>query len=201
MALDYNNEQLNAFSAVVMHNANEERDRLMKETEAKYKSIIAERENEYLEEAYEIIQKSKSESERFAGEELLHAEMDSKKQVLLKREEIINNVMDSAKTRLAEFTHSGEYEEWLVKKAQSAAKEALEGGKIIYVSEDDMRYADKLKTIDGGEITVEAAPEHDFIGGVRVYNTDRRISVDYSFKELLADEKQSFLRSSGLVIR
>ena len=200
--MDNIDEKLNTFSTFVMRNANEERERLMEETENKYKSLIAEKENEYLEEAYETIQKSKSECARISGEELLHAEMDSKKQVLLKREEIINSVMDAVRKRLIDFTHSDGYESWLVKKAATAAKEAGEGGKVIYVAEEDMRCADKLKAIGGGsEITVESAPEHDFFGGVRVYNADRHISVDYSFKELLSDEKQSFLKNSGLVIR
>ena len=200
--MDNIEEKLSRLSAMVMRNANAERERLMKETEGKYKSIISEKEDEYLKEAYETIQKSKSECEKMSGEELLHAEMDSKKKVLLKREEIINSVMDTVKERLCDFTHSDDYGDWLVKKAQQAAQEAGEGGKVIYVSEDDMRYLDKLKSIDAdSQIRVESAADRGFLGGVRVYNSDRRISVDYSFKELLSDEKQSFLRCSGLVIR
>lgn len=199
--MDNIEEKLNMLSAMIMKNANEERERLIEETENRYKSLIAEKENEYLQEAYETIRKCKSESERSAGEKLLRAEMDSKKQVLLKREEIINSVMDSVRDRLSDFAHSDAYESWLVKKAASAVKEAGDGGKVIYVAEDDMRYADGLKTVCDTKIAIEAASEHDFLGGVRVYNADRRISVDYSFKELIADEKQSFLRNSGLVIR
>ena len=198
--MDYNEEKLNALSAMIMRNANEERERIMEETETEYKSLIAERENEYLKAAYETIQKSKSECERLSGEKILHAEMDMKKQVLLKREEIIKNVMDAVKTRLVDFTQSDSYEKWLVDKTATAVKEAGEGGKVIYVAESDMQYADELKTVDAN-ITIENAPESGFLGGVRVYNADKRISVDYSFKELLSDEKQSFLKNSGLVIR
>ena len=200
--MDNIEEKLNTLSAMVMKNANEERERIMEETEDKYNTLISEKENDYLKEAYEIIQRSRSESERSAGEEILHAQMDSKKQVLLKREEIINNVMDEVKQRLGDFTRSGAYEKWLVKRTETAVKEAGNGSKVIYVTGDDMRYAKKLKAAGGkSEITVEAAPERGFLGGVRVYNADRRISVDYSFKEMLSDEKQSFLKNSGLVIR
>ena len=200
MVLDNIEEKLNKLSALVMKNANEERERLIEENEDKYKSRISEKENEYLKEAYETIQRSKNESERIAGEKLLRVEMDSKKQVLLKREEIINDVMDTVKERLTEFTRSADYESWLVKKAQTAVKEAGDGGKVIYVAENDMQYADELRT-GNSKITVEAASENGFLGGVRVYNADKRISVDYSFKELLSDEKQAFLQKSGLVIR
>ena len=200
--MDDINKRLDRFSAIVLRNVSDERDKLIKETEAKYQSMISEKENEYLKAAYETIQKSKSECERLAGEELLHAEMDSKKTVLLKREEIINSVMESVKERLAVFTRSDGYGEWLVKKAETASKEAGKGDKVIYVSDNDMRFEDKLKNVDvNSKITVESSADSGFLGGVRVYNADRRISVDYSFKEMLADEKQAFLQNSGLTIR
>ena len=196
--MDNINEKLNAFSAIVMRNASKQRDKLIAETENKYQSMIAEKENEYLKEAYETIQKSKSECRREAGEELLHAEMDSKKKVLLKREEIINDVMDSVKDRLMDFSHSDGYGKWLVEKAKTAAREVGDGNKIIYVSPEDMKYRNKLKSVGG---KIESVSDRGFLGGVRVYNADRRISVDYSFKELLAEERQSFLQNSGLAIR
>ena len=200
--MDDINKRLDRFSSIVLRNVSEERDKLIEETEAKYQSLISEKENEYLAEAYETIQRSRNECERLSGEEFLHAEMDSKKKVLLKREEIINSVMDSVKTRLADFAHSDGYGKWLVKKAQAAAQEAGSGEKIIYVSPEDMQYRNKLKSVDGhSKITVESVSDRGFLGGVRVYNADRRISVDYSFKEMLADARQSFLQNSGLVIR
>ena len=197
--MDYVNEQLDEFEALVLHEANEEREALMNETQEKYKSIMADKENEYLKESYETIQRNKSEYEHEADEELLHAQMDAKRKVLLKREEIIDDVVNAAKKKLEGFRKSDGYADWLVKKAEEAASEAADGNKIIYVSPDDMRFADKLKAAVGGA-SVESA-DGAFIGGVRVYNPDKRISVDYSFGEMLVDEKQSFLQHSGLVIR
>lgn len=49
-------------------------------------------------------------------------------------------------------------------------------------------------------ITVEASGEKDFLGGAKVLNTDRKVAVDYSFKEMLSEEKQKFLQSSGLAL-
>ena len=34
----------------------------------------------------------------------------------------------------------------------------------------------------------------------KVLNTDRKVAVDYSFKEMLSEEKQKFLQSSGLAL-
>ncbi len=199
--MDYTDEQLEEFEAVVLRDANKEREALMKETEEQYKSIVADKENEYLKESYETIQRNKSKYEHEADEELLHAEMDAKKKVLLKREEIIDDVMEAAKERLGSFTRSDKYSAWLIKKTGEAVKEAGEGAKTVYVSKDDMRYESELTAAAGPGASVEGVSDRDFIGGVRVYNKDRRVSVDYSFGELLMDEKQEFLQHSGLVIR
>lgn len=192
------NEKLNKFASIVLADANDERDRLIDETEDKYKTIIAEKENQYLQEAYDIIQKSKTEARKRVGEELMQAEMDSKKRLLLKREEIINNVMGEVRERIIAFKKSPEYGEWLVKRAKSALFEAGQGEKIIYISGDDMEYKSKLEELGA---SVEGAADRGFSGGLRVFNTEKNISVDYSFKELFAEEKHSFLQNSGLAIR
>ncbi len=199
--MDNVNEQLDEFAALVLRDANEKRESLINKTEAEYKQIIDDKENEYLKESYEAIQRSKSEFEHEADEEMHHAEMEAKKKVLLKREEIIDDIMNMAKERLRGFTKSDAYGEWLVKKAEDALREAGKGNKIIYVSRNDMRYADSLKAAVGADTEVESVADAGFIGGLRVYNAERRVSVDYSFGELLSDEKQSFLQNSGLVIR
>lgn len=192
-------EKLNKFASIVLQDANEERDKLIEETEDKYQTIIAEKESEYLEEAYKLIQKCKTEAKKASGEELMQIEMDSRKKLLLKREEIINNVMTEVRERLSEFKHSPEYGDWLVRKAKAALFEAGEGNKTIYISGDDMKYKPSLESI--GEAAVEGTADHGLMGGIRVYNHDKNISVDYSLKELFAAEKLLFLQNSGLSIR
>ena len=110
--------------------------------------------------------------------------------------------MDGAKAKLKAYTKTDEYTEWLVEKTKKAIFEVGKGPKIVYISSDDLGCKDKIEALseDGTQITVEAAGEKDFLGGVKVSNPARRVSVDYSFKEMLAEEKKQFLRRSGLVI-
>ncbi len=85
-------------------------------------------------------------------------------------------------------------------KTEKSLFEVGKGSKIIYIAPDDLKYKDKIEEHCDGRITVMAAEERGFLGGVKVYNPDRRVAVDYSFGEMLSEQRSEFLQSSGLSI-
>ena len=193
-------DKLNAFAAVVIKDAGDERDELMHEVREKHDKLISMKENDFLKEAYGSIQHGVAQAKKSAREKVLQTELEEKKAVLLTRENIIKEVMDGAKDKLKEYVKTEAYEAYLFEKIKKAIKEVGDGSKIIYVSSDDIRLKDKIEGISDDIISVEADDEKDFIGGVKVFNKDRKVSVDYSFNELLSEEKKKFLQSSGLTV-
>ena len=201
--MDSNNltEKLNTFTSLVLKDAEEKREQLLKSVEKEYTERIDEKETELLQGAYENIQQSIQDAHKSANERILHAEMDSKKKLILRREEIINEVMQLSKEKLVEFKKSAKYEKWLLDKIEKALFEVGKGSKIVYISPDDLKFKEKIEQIpEMSRLTVEAASERDFIGGAKIYNKDRKVAVDYSFKEMLTEQKQKFLQSSGLAL-
>lgn len=194
-------EKLNNFTTLVLKDAEEKRNALLRNVEKEFSERIDENETELLQDAYESIQQNIHDAHREANEKVLHAELDSKKKLIIRREEIIGEVMSCAREKLGEFIKSDRYEEWLIKTIEKALFEVGKGSKKIYISPDDIGMKEKIEKIpEMSALTVEAAPERDFIGGAKVLNTDRKVSVDYSFKEMLAEQKQMFLQSSGLAL-
>ena len=203
MTLESNNltEKLNIFTSLVLKDASAKREKLIEDVEKEYSERIDEKENEFLQDAYDNIQHTIQDARKDANERVLHAEIDSKKKLILKREEIIEDVMRRAKDELVKFTQSGEYEKWLLGKIEKALIEVGKGSKTVYISSDDLGFKEEIEKIsDMARLNVEASPERDFIGGAKVLNTDRKVAVDYSFKEMLAEQKQVFLQSSGLAL-
>lgn len=192
-------EKLNLFTALVLEDAEDKRDRLLEKVEKEYAERIDEKETEILQGAYEDIQQGIRDIRQNANERVLHSELEAKKKLIMRREEIINEIMATATAKLSEFKKSGEYEKWLFEKIKKASFEVGDGAKIVYISANDIQFKDKIESNFGENITVEAA-ENDFFGGVKLLNTDRRVSVDYSFKEMLDEQKQKFLKGSGLSI-
>lgn len=194
-------EKINTFTSLVLKDAEEKRNKLLENVEKEYTERIDAKETELLQEAYENIQQNLHDAQKDANARVLHAELDAKKKLILRREEIISEVMKAAKDKVVEFTKKSEYETWLISKIEKALFEVGKGNKTVYISSDDIRLKEKIENIaDTGKITVEAASEKDFIGGAKIINNDRKISVDYSFKEMLSEEKQKFLQSSGLAL-
>ena len=192
-------DKLAAFSAIVINDAREKREQLLEETERAYNERIDKKEAELLESANNEIQSDMKAAEKTANERVLRAELDAKKRLILKREEIIDSVMNNAAKRLEEFANGAEYKEWLIKKAQKAISETGEGTKTVYLAPRDMKYSAEIEKL-GENITVEETAAATIEGGVRVVNHDKRIAADYTLSLLLDEQKQAFLRESGLSI-
>ena len=194
-------EKLNTFTSLVLKDAEQKREKLLENVQKEYSERIDAKENELLQGAYENIQQNIQSAQKNANERVLHAELDSKKKLIMRREEIIDDVMKLSRAKIVEFIESDKYEEWLLSKIEKALFEVGKGSKTIYISSDDIKLKEKIEQIpDTSRITVEASGEKDFLGGAKVLNTDRKVAVDYSFKEMLSEEKQKFLQSSGLAL-
>lgn len=201
--MDGNNltEKLNTFTSLVLKDAQEKREKLLENVEKEYAGKLDSRENELLQQAYENIQSNIHQAQKEANAQVLHAELDAKKKLILRREEIITEVMKLSRAKLVEFIESDKYEAWLLDKIEKSLFEVGKGTKVIFISPDDLKYKEKIEKIpEISKLTVEASGEKNFLGGAKILNTDRKVSVDYSFKEMLAVQKHEFLHSSGLAI-
>ena len=166
-------EKLNTFTSLVLKDAEQKREKLLENVQKEYSERIDAKENELLQGAYENIQQNIQSAQKSAN----------------------------ARAKIVEFIESDKYEEWLLSKIEKALFEVGKGSKTIYISSDDIKLKEKIEQIpDTSRITVEASGEKDFLGGAKVLNTDRKVAVDYSFKEMLSEEKQKFLQSSGLAL-
>ena len=151
---------------------------------------------------YENIQQNIQSAQKSANERVLHAELDSKKKLIMRREEIIDDVMKLSRAKIVEFIESDKYEEWLLSKIEKALFEVGKGSKTIYISSDDIKLKEKIEQIPDTrqELRLRHRVKKIFLGSAKVLNTDRKVAVDYLFKEMLSEEKQKFLQSSGLAL-
>ena len=194
-------EKLNIFSELVLRDATQKRDELIAAVENERNKRLTQKENEFLQRAYDEIQSTITEAKKESNSKLLRAQLDAKKQLLIKREQIVDDVMGEAERKLRDFCRSAEYEKWFKDLVNKALFEVGKGMKTVYISPDDLKFKPWIEDIvDTAKITVEAAHEHDFIGGVRVYNSSRRVAADYSFGELLAEQKEKFLRENSAAL-
>lgn len=189
--------KLNKFSSSVMNDAHKKLEALEAEINAQKESKIESKYDEFLTKAYEQIQDCISKIRKEDNEKVRNAEFEAKKVLLKRREDIIEDVFATAQKKLLEFRNSDGYVSWLKEKVHKALKEAGDGRKECYLTEQDSEYI-KGELLEDAELATVS--EKDFWGGVRIRNLEKGILVDYSFYELLEGQRADFLQNSGLTI-
>ena len=102
-------EKLNTFTSLVLKDAEQKREKLLENVQKEYSERIDAKENELLQGAYENIQQNIQSAQSFVNERVLHAELDSKKKLIMRREEIIDDVMKLSRAKIVEFIESDQY--------------------------------------------------------------------------------------------
>lgn len=116
------------------------------------------------------------------------AELEKKKSVLRRREELISAVFDDVKDRLTKLRATDDYFEFLKKAAEASGASS---GSVIRLSPEDMRFEARLRTALG----IEASFEPDsriMLGGLTVYFPDRGIMSDRTFDTALEEQRKTF---------
>lgn len=116
------------------------------------------------------------------------AELEKKKSVLRRREELISAVFDDVKEKLAALRSTDEYFDFLKKAAEASGAVS---GSVIRLSPEDMRFEARLRTALG----IEASFEPDsriMLGGLTVYFPDRGIMSDRTFDTALEEQRKTF---------
>lgn len=116
------------------------------------------------------------------------AELEKKKSVLRRREELISAVFDDVKEKLAALRSTDEYFDFLKKAAEASGAVS---GSVIRLSPEDMRYEARLRMALG----IEADFEPDsriMLGGLSVYFPDRGIMSDRTFDTALEEQRKTF---------
>lgn len=191
-------EKLRSFKSVVLREAKTKGEKKLDKTKKKTNDAMEKNETEYLSEAYEKIQSKIRSIRREDNEKVLQADIEARKKLLKAREDIVNKVFEEAREKLVEFKASGEYSDWLKKKIETAAQELGEGKLSAIFCEDDKAAAEKIA--DSYPEIKFVYENTDAIGGVRVYNEDKKTAVDYRFSEMLTAQRAEFLRMGGLSI-
>lgn len=165
--------------------------------EASKDEIIEKANDDSLYEAYDKIKAEiKNISNKYA-KLVSKAELDSKKDVLLHREEIASKIMKNVVASIDEFRHTDGYVDFLAK----ALKEEIDTDDVsditVFLAADDMQYVAALKKAVGKKLKFEAK-DSIRLGGVSVFFENRNIIKDRTLDSALDDQKSRFNQSDCL---
>ena len=198
-------EKLMRFVNEALGEAEEIAGRIDSEVTAEEKKRLDEGEHKILTEVYERIQSEMKRIRRENSQALSREIMETRRELLLYREEIMKKVLDRAREKLTEFVSGESYKDWLVKLCVGVLRKQS-ASFTIFLSQNDLQYKyailealddlldEKLETG-----TTDTAPVYSVmpdknikIGGARFYSAAHGISIDATLDDGLSSEKAHF---------
>lgn len=133
-----------------------------------------------------------------AGRRISESSAEYRKKVFERRNEIERTVFSGVEKRLAEFTESEEYKEFLLESARRITAE-FDGGTVTFLlRSEDMKYAELLcGEFDGARVQEDSSVR---IGGLRARSASKPLLVDDTLDGRLKQQTQFFEENSGLYI-
>ncbi len=187
-------EKLARFKKAVFDHADKQVQAIIEEAEKQRDSRLAQAKLEA--ESFARTEKSgidKTEEAR-AVREISSRRLASKRNILCYREKIIDKVFESVREKLAAFRNGGEYEGFLLDKAERCRKEYPGEKGIAYLAPSDMKFAEKLA---GFEVRSKSSIE---LGGMLVVYERSGVALDYTFDSAFEEQREGFTQKAELTL-
>ncbi|MGN0468992.1 MAG: V-type ATP synthase subunit E [Acutalibacteraceae bacterium] len=190
------NDKIERFAEVINKNAEKQCKKIEKQAAQFRKKELADLEKQCENELNNRLLFEKGRISNETNKKISALEGESKKQISLKREEIMNSVFSSAEKKLCEFTESDAYYPVLEKSIKNLCDE-IEENVIIFVRQKDVALAQKAASLLSCVLSVNVSDDIR-IGGAYACNEEQTVFVYDTFDARLENQKEVFMSESGL---
>lgn len=192
-------KKLEKFTSAVLQDAEEQRQKVLAEIEEYRRSELEKAEEEVLHETYVMIQNEIAAVKNAHSKQISLAELERRRNLLLLREKISEDVFSEVSRRLKDFAAADDYVSYVCGLLKETVQDIPEGKTSLLVKKEDMKHADAFLSAYGKPAVCEES-SNIMIGGVIVFNHDKGVFVDLTLDLKLASQKDWFAANSGLTI-
>ena len=151
------------------------------------------------EETDQLVQARLAEIQEESGRQISAADNEARADLFRRREAIRQEVFAKARERIAAFTQTPAYEDFLVASAQRIHQTMQGRCAVLHMREQDRAHAAAVSARLGRSITLHIDDSIQ-LGGITVTSPDGALMVDDTLDSRLQAQEQWFRESSGLVI-
>jgi V/A-type H+-transporting ATPase subunit E len=190
---------LNKFIDAVLKDANEQRERLLKEIEEEKQRELEKAENDILKNIYAHIQAEIAEIKHQSGRDLSKKALEIRKELLQKRDELSEKIFAMITERLTAFIQTEDYKNYLSSCIQKSISLVGNCKVIFYTCAKDTELVKALyKDLNcNAEIEID---EEIKLGGFILICNEKGIRMNETLDERFNEQKGHFNEISGLVI-
>ncbi len=192
------NQKTSSFLRAINKYAKEQSDAIRLEAEEFRKTEIEKATKEAIEDAYALIQKEIAVKKAQIVSDTAKREQESRKNLFIKRNEIVEKVFADATAKLESFVCSPQYVDYIRKSAEKIAEIVKTNNCKVFVKESDLDKADIIKSIIGNcEVCADSTIT---LGGIKAYCELMNIVADDTLDTKLSDQRVWFAENSGLKV-
>ena len=181
-------KNLNGFIEAVNAEVDRQIEEILSEADEKRKNLLEKAEDQALNDAYAKIRANVTDAKSKSKMAISKAEQESRIKVLTHREDMVKKIFADVESRIIEFIRSDEYEKFLFK---LVSNEKITPQTVIYLSPDDMKYADALKINIGVDCSFASDAGIKY-GGLSLYDEGACVLINKTINNMLDEQKKNF---------
>jgi vacuolar-type H+-ATPase subunit E/Vma4 len=192
--------KLTNFSIDIMADVSLQREKIVAEVDERLKKDYDLKESQFLDQAYDLIQKGLKIVDKERNEVVSKTLMENRVKLLSKRKAIIDEVFEKAIQQIREFTKTEEYKLDLLDRIKRHLEFLGEGNFIIYINYKDKElYQFVHDAFPYTKVFIEKR-YIEMYGGVKIHNTTTNVYIDDSIAKRLEEEEENFMHYCGIEI-
>ena len=192
----YTNEKANSFINIIRRNAELERKRLISEANSTREEEVRSAEKAAIEQARRLVSAEKASIIKNASADIASAEVSYKKEFLIRRAQMIDEIFLKAKNKLIDYRKSSDYENLLIRVAEKIEKAYPDKECTVLLGAFDTQHKEKIESIiknSHAELCDDIA-----IGGMRVIFESDNIMLDETLDSRLEEARENFSHTDEL---
>lgn len=190
----YDQKKLERFQKTIMDEADEQIDKIEKETSEYEKTELDKARQLEYDKIFATMQQRVRDIQWKYKRELTHKHLESIRRCLNLRNNLVEQLFGECEQKLKEFSSSDEYVEFLVKKANEAASGFDCDSAEFLLREQDIKYFEDLSKITG--IKKYSADKTNSLGGFKIVNKKAGLLLDLTIEDKLKAERRRFYETS-----
>lgn len=187
------------FLRAIKKYANEQKSAMKSEIKELKAERLKAAEDQAKRESEQMIQEKLSEARSRETVILASKTKEGQKKLFIARSEMVDDVFEKAAQKLIDYTKTDAYHEKLMESAKAIAEIFGDNDCALYVNERDMKAADQIKSIFGGNAAI-TADDSIRIGGIKGNCKSLHIIADETLDSKLEAQREWFVENAALSV-
>jgi vacuolar-type H+-ATPase subunit E/Vma4 len=187
------NDKLDIFRKLIYEEEEEKYKKALKDLDEKARHLIENKKLEIEKKKEEMAKKEALLKETQKNRIISERRQELNSKLLLKRKEILEDLIASLKEKAINFTLTDEYKDAVIKSISEVLLKIDDRDLIITITEEDRKKLESsifnLAKINNKNISVSTVPKSKIIGGFIISDKEKTYNIDNSYKTIIEENR------------